>query len=187
MALRKGHGNGSGQPRIEVLPVDELPKGIPEEAQPSSGPERAPNGRFLPGNKTSVAGGKRKAGALLLARKLGLSKKHTEEFSPYLKHAEAWRRHKVNELAQTVGGGHCGAGPSSIVATAARQLASSMFLFDLATVSADAELHAKASKLGNDSRQNLLAAHELTAKEAAARPRSASEAAPWLVSKEDSK
>lgn len=177
MAYRKGHGRGAGQPRIEVMPVDELPKGVPEDAQPSAAPERAANGRFLPGNKSSVQGGKRKAGALLLARKLGLSKEQSEEFAPYLKHAESWRRHKVNELAATVGGGHCGAGPSSIVATAARQLASSMFLFDLATASGDADLHAKASKLGNDSRQNLLAAHELCAKEAQARPQN--HALPW--------
>lgn len=181
MALRTGHGLGRGAPRVEVLPVDELPRGIPEHAQPSARPERAANGRFLPGNKSSVQGGKRKAGALLLARKLGLSKEQSEEFAPYLKHAEAWRRHKVNELAASVGAGTCGAGPSSIIATAARQLASSMFLFDLATASGDAELHAKASKLGNDSRQNLLAAHELCAKETTARPQN--HRMPWEVQK----
>ncbi len=28
MALRNGHGNGAGQPRVEVLPPDELPLGV---------------------------------------------------------------------------------------------------------------------------------------------------------------
>jgi hypothetical protein len=28
MALRTGHGKGAGAPRIEVLPVDELPAGV---------------------------------------------------------------------------------------------------------------------------------------------------------------
>lgn len=170
MTLRKGHGKGAGQPRIEVLPANELPAGVPEDAPPTERPQRGPDGRFLSGNRLSAQGGKRKAGALALARKLGLSQEQSEQFRPYLRHAEQWRRHKVNELAATVGGGQCGAGPSSIIATAARQLASSMYLFDLATASGDPELHARASKLGNDSRQNLLAAHELAAKEAASRP-----------------
>jgi hypothetical protein len=33
MALRAGHGNGAGSPRVEVLPADELPVGTPESAR----------------------------------------------------------------------------------------------------------------------------------------------------------
>ena len=31
MALRTGHGNGAGMPRVEVLPVDELPQCVQGE------------------------------------------------------------------------------------------------------------------------------------------------------------
>lgn len=171
MTLRTGHGNGAGQPRVEVLPVNELPDGIPEDAGPSRTVDRDDRGRFVTGNHASRSGGKRKAGAVVLARRLGLAEGHAVAFTPYMTQAEAWRRHKVSELARTVGGGSCGAGPSSIVATAARQLASSIYLFDLAAQTGDPALHVQASKLGNDSRQNLLAAHELCAREAAAKPR----------------
>lgn len=169
MPVHRSHG----KQRVEVPRIDELPAGLPENARPESPPERGPDGRFLPGASSSASkGGRRRGGALTLARKLGLKKGEESALAPYLRHADAWRRHKVSELAATVGAGHCGAGPSSIVATAARQLASSMYLFDLAvdTDSADPDLHARASKLGADSRASLLAAHELCRLEAASRP-----------------
>jgi hypothetical protein len=46
--------------------------------------------------------------------------------------------------------------------------------------SGDAKTLLDASRLANDSRQNLLAAHELCAKEALARPKRPSDT-PWLV------
>lgn len=51
MALRTGHGNGAGVPRIEVLPPDELPlpataSGISPAAPPA---ERGPAGRLVAG------------------------------------------------------------------------------------------------------------------------------------------
>jgi hypothetical protein len=90
-------------------------------------------------------------------------------FAPYKRAGGAFRRFHVNALAKSVGGGHCGPGPSSIVATAAWQLAVSRYLFDVAAESGSREDFALASKLANDSRQNLLAAHELCAREAEAR------------------
>lgn len=169
MPLHRSHD----KVRVEVPRIDELPEGLPEHSRPPVTAERDANGRFLPGNTSSQKGGRRKSGSLTLARKLGLSKGEESALTPYLKHADAWRRHHVNELATSVGGGYCGAAPSSIVATAARQLASSMYLFDLAVDgdSKDVDLWARASKLGADSRASLLAAHELCAKEAAHRPR----------------
>jgi hypothetical protein len=86
-------------------------------------------------------------------------------FEPFLRAARAFRRLHVTQLARSVGGGHCGPAPSSIVASAALQLAASRFAFE---VLGDMVL---GSRLANDSRQNLLAAFELTAREAAARPR----------------
>jgi hypothetical protein len=36
MALRSGHGNGAGVPRVEVVPADELPGvGVPMRKRPS--------------------------------------------------------------------------------------------------------------------------------------------------------
>jgi hypothetical protein len=49
------------------------------------------------------------------------------------------------------------------------QLAASRFVFDLAAVAGDPSLFHRASTLGNDSRQNLLAAYELAIREAKSR------------------
>lgn len=170
MALRKGHGRGAGQPRIEVLPVDELPDGIPAPAAPAEPPattERLPNGHFLKGARVAQSkGGRAVAGISKLARSIGITDAD-EAFKPYQRWAVAFRRSQVQVLAQTVGGGHCGASPSSMVESAALQLAASRFLF--ATAHGDTKKLNLASKMANDSRQNLLAAHELCALEAKAR------------------
>ncbi len=50
MALRSGHGTGAGVPRVEVLPADELPAGVPDDARPESPSDRGVAGRFAPGN-----------------------------------------------------------------------------------------------------------------------------------------
>lgn len=64
-----------------------------------------------------------------------------------------------------------------MVATAALQLAWSRCLFDKAAKDGNPELAVTASRLANDSRQNLLAAHELCAREAEARRKNAPAAA----------
>ena len=84
---------------------------------------------------------------------------------PYLIQAEAFAKHECERLAVTVGGGVCGSAPASLIQTAALQLASSRYLYSLG----DPAQFKLASTLGNDSRQNLLAAHELCAREAVAR------------------
>lgn len=167
MALRTGHGNGAGTPRVEVLPADELPAGVQGEALAEHRPERDVGGRFKPGARTAQsAGGAASRDKTRLARRLALGDTLADpRFEPFLRAARAFRAHHVTELARTVGGGRCGAAPSSIIASAALQLASSRFAFE---VLGDMVL---GSKLANDSRQNLLAAHELCAKEAQSRPR----------------
>jgi hypothetical protein len=169
MTLRTGHGSGAGVPRIEVMPVDELPAGLPEHTGPYTAADRGAGGRFAPGNRLAAKGGRLKAGALAIVRGLGLADSAASEIAPYLSHAESWRRAKLSELAATVGGGRCGAGVSSIVATAARQLASSLFAFDMGTRDSDVAMLRESSRFGNESRQSLLAAHELAAREATAR------------------
>ena len=89
--------------------------------------------------------------------------------APYRGAADAFRRAQCGELAATVGGGMCGPGPSSIVASAALQLAMSRYLSDRGQATGDPKLLLSASRLADASRQNLLAAHELCAREAISR------------------
>ena len=167
MALRTGHGTGAGAPRIEVLPVDELPRGVQGEPLAEHRSERDEGGRFRPGARTAQsAGGSASRDKTRLARRLALGDTLADRrFEPFLKAARAFRAHHVTDLARNVGGGQCGAAPASIVASAALQLAASRFAFE---VLGDLAL---GSRLADASRQNLLAAHELCAREAANRPR----------------
>lgn len=171
MALRNGHGNGAGVPRVEVLPADELPAGVQASEHAASTSERTNGGKWVKGARTDQAkGGRSRAGETRLARRMGLSQIESDPaFAPYKRAAADFRRAQVMNLARTVGGGHCGPAPASIIASAAWQLAASRYLFE--TAGTDADKLATASKLANDSRQNLLAAHELCAKEAQARPK----------------
>lgn len=171
MALRAGHGRGAGVPRIEVLPADELPNGVQAPALASAGHERRPNGTFAPGARTmQAAGGRATAGKTRLADRMGLRSLPDESaFRPYKAAATSFRRVQCSALAGSVGGGYCGPGPSSLVASAALQLAWSRYLGDVAGETLDPELALKASRLAEASRQSLLAAHELCAREAAAR------------------
>lgn len=167
MALRTGHGRGAGVPRIEVLPVDELPKGLAVvEPQGQALPRPPYASGSAEAREAGRRGGKRKAGTTALACGLGLAKAFADpSFEPYRRAAETFAKLHVRNLAQTVGGGQCGPAPASIVWSAGLQLAASRWAFE---VSGDPAL---GSKLANDSRQNLLAAHELCAREAESRIR----------------
>lgn len=139
MAIRNG---GQGQ-RIEVLPADELPK---------------PIGRKL-----------RRGGAMKIQLARGLTIKVPNDlWQPYLDLAEQFRRHQCRELAMQAGG-RCGAAPSSMIASAAMQLAMSRYMFDKGAAEGDMGMVKMASGIMNDSRQNLLAAYELAIREAKAR------------------
>lgn len=167
MTLRSGHGNGAGVPRVEVLPVNELPRGVQAPAQDASTGERRPDGTWAKGARTAQrAGGTARAGATALARRLRLGDTFADpRFEPYARAARDFRRAQVTRLGRDVGGGQCGPGPASIVATASLQLAASRFFFEvLGDMTAG-------SRLGDASRQNLLAAHELCAREAQGRPK----------------
>jgi hypothetical protein len=170
MALRKGHGTGAGKPRIEVLPTDEVPAGVPANARTVSPSDRRERGLFAPGNALARAGGKARAGKTRLADRLGLHPlPEGSTFAPYKSGAVSFRRAQCAALAASVGGGYCGPAPSSCVASAALQLAWSRWFSDRAAETGNGEFALQGSKLANDSRQNLLAAHELCAREAEAR------------------
>lgn len=168
MALRTGHGTGAGQPRIEVLPVDELPAGTPAP-HPSSATviRRDASGRLADvesARELGRRGGAARAGKTRLARRMRLGEAFADpRFEAYAKAAYHFARAHVGELARSVGGGTCANAPSSIVRSAALQLAASRFAFE---VLGDMAL---GSRLADASRQNLLAAHELCAREAQAR------------------
>lgn len=182
MALRNGHGNGAGVPRIEVLPADELPEGLPGGAGGESPEDRGDGGRFAPGNSLAALGGRARSGHARLARRLRLGETFADpRFETYAAAARGFRRAHVTALARSVGGGHCGPAPASIIASASLQLAASRFAFE---VLGDMKL---GSQLADASRQNLLAAHELCAREAASRSKGLPSVVDDITAEVDSK
>lgn len=174
MALRHAHGaRAANLLCVETSPPDELPTGIPAPEPATGGPaDQGADGRFRPGNRLSARGGRAKAGKVGLSSRLGLAElAHDAAFAPYRRLAVSFRRAQCQSLAQTVGGGYCGPGPSSIVASAALALAWSRYLSDKAITTGDNDLAMKASSLAERSRTALLTAHELCAREAQARPK----------------
>ena len=186
MALRNGHGSGRGMPRIEVLPVDELPTGTPAPQRTTQAViRRTPDGRtadVASAKALGALGGAKAKGQSRLARRLGLRELPANApFAPYYRSAVAFRRFQVSRLAMGVGAGQCGAAPAAIIGTASWQLAASRYVFDLvAAGELGVDALKLASQLGNDARQNMLAGHELAAKEAASRPPSPDEVPAWM-------
>lgn len=172
MGLRTGHGNGRGRPHIEIV-ADELP--APLEAVDSdavSGLERRLDGTVTPGQSAKELGrkgGKTRGKRIALARSLGIGTLASSAvFAPYRKAASVFRKHHCAVLASQAGG-VCGIAPSSMVASAALQLAVSRYLFDLGATSGDVAVLKTASQMADASRQNLLAAYELAVREGQAR------------------
>ncbi len=169
-----GHGAGSGEPRIELQPFDEA-------SDPVAAPPAAPSaplvfrkdGRIGDSETAKTLGrlgGAAKARRVRLVDSLGLSALVEQtSFAPYRAAAEEFVRHHLAELARQAGGS-VGPAPSTMVASAALQLAASRWAFDRGAEENDAALIKLGSSLANDSRQNLLASYELAIREAKARP-----------------
>lgn len=177
MTLRSGHGDCKGTPRIEVMAADEALAGVQAPARPAPGRDAA--GRLLKGASASEfarQGGIAARESKQLARLMGLQEfDESHPWHPYYQLARSWRDSHMATLAETIGGGVVGPGPASIVSSASLQLAASRYLSDQGALNGDAKLLLDASRLSDASRQNLLAAHELVAREAKARPRSRAE------------
>jgi hypothetical protein len=173
MALRSAHGSGADAlSRVETLPADELPRGLPDDARSEHPNDRGEGGRFADGNSLARHGGRAKRGKSRLTARLGLANLPDDStFAPYRRAAATFRRVQCSELARTVGGGVCGPGPSSIVASAALALAWSRWTSDEAARIGEPDLAVKALRMADTSRQMLLTAHELCAREAQSRPR----------------
>ena len=182
MPVHRSHG----EPHPMTPRVDELPAGVPADARVETPQDRDRGGRFQPGNTLAKAGGIARKGKSRLAARLSLKRLADDaEFRPYKASASAFRKAQCAELAKLVGGGVCGPGPSSIVASAALALAWSRYFSDAAAATGDAELASKAMRFAESSRNHLLSAHELCAWEAKSRDTRGSAATgmatPWLV------
>lgn len=174
MTLRTAHGRGSAAlVRIETVPVDELPDGVQVVEEAEAGWERRADGTFARGARTQQRrGGLALAQRTTLSSKLGLTALVADSaFAPYQRAARSFIRSQTRVLARNIGGGQLGPASASMVASAGLQLAASRWLFDQGGVDGDPVLLVQAARLADQSRQSLLTAHELAAREAAARAR----------------
>ncbi len=167
--LRAGHGNGKGEPRIELPPADELAAPIPAAPAPL---KRHQDGRIAD-RETAKAlgrkGGFARAHKARLVAGLGLGELAADAaFRPFQLAAEEFMKQHVATLAMQAGG-ECGPAPSTMIASAALQLAASRFLFERGATTGEVSTLKAASSLADASRQNLLAAYELATREASAR------------------
>jgi len=173
MVQRTSTTRGRSVVHVEAPRADELPAGTPGPARPVA--TRDGSGRFVPGAGTSDLarkGGKAAHESRQLAALLGLWEVPDDHpYAPYARLAREWRDAQIERLSATVGGGEVGPAPASIISSAALQLAASRWLSDKGAQDSDSKLLLEASRLANDSRQGLLAAHELCAREAQARPK----------------
>lgn len=169
--VRAGHGAGAGTPHVEMPPPDELSAAVP--AAVSSVPLAfRPDGKIGDSHTAKELG---RRGGVATARRvrlidsLGLATlAEGSLFAPYRAAAESFVAHHLDELAR-LAGGRVGSGPSTMVSSAALQLAASRFAFDRAAETGDISTMRLGSQLATDSRQNLLAAYELAVREAEAR------------------
>jgi hypothetical protein len=163
MALRNGHGTGTGSPRVEVLPPDELPTTNGDDTASNLAMRSRRGKPFEPGNR--AAAGRRPKLALL-----GVSVDATDpRYALALRRAGRYRKRRCSELAAVHG--YVSAGAASLIASAALALCASRYLYEVAATTGDAETLKRASALANDARQNELAAWELASREAQARPK----------------
>jgi len=174
MALRSGHGNGKGSPRVEVLPADEQPVGVPAPSGTTQPPQavaaRRSNGQIADRQAASELG---RRGGLARAAKatqlraltgLGLRGATPATLAPYLEDANRFAESEVERLARECGGGVCPQNAAALVQQAALAMAGSRAAY----AEGDA---ATGAKLGVEVRQNLLGARELTVREAQGRPK----------------
>lgn len=173
MTLRSAHGNARKGGRllvVETLPADELPPATP--ADPARR-ERDEAGRFLPGNSIARAA-KFRAGRH--GRLAALEAQGDAAWQAADRWGRQWAAHRRTELA-TTHGGQLSSEVCAIIEDAGMAMADARYCRALAASveSADpsraASLRTEARQLRTEARGHRLAAWELAAREAAARPR----------------
>jgi hypothetical protein len=157
--LRKATSERAAGPvRIEVPRADDLSK--------------APGIPFEKGN--------RKGGKKPKLAKLGLGKIDSKDpsYQNCLRQAESYRRARVREYLDAFG--HVTIGVKGLLATAALQLAASRYMIDKAMEMGDMDMLKKGSAIGNDARQNELAAWELCSRERVVHEKKEANDMPWV-------
>jgi hypothetical protein len=173
--IRRAHGKAArlgSTVVVEVSPPDELPAPVPAPARPAA--NRDETGKLKPGAGTSELarkGGRARHESRQLAALLGLwQPPEGHAFAPYSRLQREWRDSYMATVSETIGGGEADEGAASILSTAALQLGASRWLFDEGARRKNAGMLLQASRLADASRQNVLAAFELAARSAQARP-----------------
>lgn len=170
--LRTGHGAGKGQVHVEN-PQKDAPKPVAAPVAVDGAPLVFRKNGQISDKTTAKEMQRRSVEArrrnLRLVDSLGLAKFADDNaFTLYRIAADAFVEHHLTELAK-VAGGVVGSGPSTMVSSAALQLAASRFCFDKFAETAEVSWMKLASSLANDSRQNLLAAYSHAVLEAEGR------------------
>jgi hypothetical protein len=206
VTVQKSHGRSYPL----VCPADELPAGTPAPARPAEpgnpAPERGQDGRLIPGagtkalaSKAAHAKARRRQDAKAWGSSLGLGRMLTltpdEHLAPFVTEGEEWLAAQCAAVARDVGAGELSPGVVSILRGASWSRLYSAWLFDCATrrvftwdveegrrpeAQPRTDLLLVAQRLADSSRQNLLAAHELAAREAQARPANGGAVPPWM-------
>lgn len=166
--LAPGGGLGPGAPLANLPPSETL---LQSEQIFPTGKKHKP---FGPGNDYARLGGLAKKDVPKMLAEMGVP--DVAPFKKFKALATSFLKFHTKRLARDVGGGECGPAPSMMVKFASFQAASAEYLFreavklletqDPDSLSKATDLFQSSSKLQNSSRQNLLAAHELCAKEA---------------------
>lgn len=163
--LRRAHGRGAdAMLRAETPPVDEL-RPVDAELTEQGNAELARRGR--PFERGNQAAKNRKPGLAVLGIPVGSS---DPRWRSAMRKARRYMQRRVHDLAAQ-GGGTLGAGPSAMLASAARALAASTVLYEVASATLDPKMFRDAAALADSARQQELTAVALAEREAAARPR----------------
>lgn len=170
--VRPGHGAGKGRPHVEV-PRDGMPKPVAASVAVDRVPLVFREGGKIGDSETAKELQRRSVRArarnLRLVDSLGLAAIAADSaFAPYRTAAQSFVDHHLGELA-ALAGGRVGSAPSTMVSSAALQLAASRYCFDRFAETADAAFVKLGSQLANDSRQNLLAGYSQAVLEAEGR------------------
>jgi hypothetical protein len=165
---------GPGAPTPPIPAEQIFPTREPENLRNAKGKHK-----FQKGNAFARLGGAAKKDTNKLLNQCGIP--DTVKFKSFKAIAQSFHKFHVQRLARDVGGGECGPAPALMVKFASHQAASAEYLYreavklletpgeDPSPLSTVTGLFESSSKLQNASRQNLLAAHELCAKEAQSR------------------
>jgi hypothetical protein len=177
--------NSHGQPRPQAPRHDELPDGLPAPTGSTLTVARRADGTVTPagaqalGKRGGEAAAARRKLRAQLAEQCGLAVVG-DGLGDYIDAAIEFATVHTAYLTEHVGGGELGPAPASMVQSAALALAASRAVYSKASETSDAKLYAIGARLAESSRQTLLVAHELAAKEAKARPPKPSDL-PWFM------